>query len=111
MISDACFSGSIFKTREAFAAPRASVVKIYELPSRRAMTSGSLTTVPDRSVFVEYLVKRLQENREPYLDSQTLFVSMREAVINNSPTGQTPLYGAITEAGDEGGDFIFVKRP
>jgi hypothetical protein len=110
LISDACFSGSIFKLREPFADPRISVEKIYELPSRKAITSGSLNTVPDRSIFVEYLIKRLQENREPYLDTQKLFASMRDAVIYNSPTSQTPLYGAISETGDEGGDFIFVRK-
>jgi hypothetical protein len=36
---------------------------------------------------------------------------MREGVIHNSRTKQTPLYGAINEAGDEGGDFIFVRKP
>jgi hypothetical protein len=43
------------------------------------------------------------------MDRQKLFTSLREAVINNSPTHQTPLYGAISETGDEGGDFIFVR--
>jgi len=33
-----------------------------------------------------------------------LFVSFREAVMNNSPN--TPQYGTIQNAGDEGGDFI-----
>jgi hypothetical protein len=35
---------------------------------------------------------------------------MREAVINNSPNQQTPLYGTILGAGDEGGDFVFTRR-
>jgi len=73
--------------------------------------SGSIKTVPDRSVFLEYLLKRLNENKEKCLDTQKLFISLREAVINNSPSNQTPLYGAISEVGDEGGDFVFVKRP
>jgi len=109
LVADACFSGGIFKVRTAFTHD-ASVEKIYELPSRKAITSGALKTVPDRSVFVEFFVKRLKENRAPYLDTQKLFTSLREAVINNSPTKQTPLYGAISEAGDEGGDFVFVRR-
>ncbi len=110
LVADACFAGGIFRVRDAFASPQTSVEKIYEMPSRKAITSGSLKTVPDRSVFVEYLAKRLRENRERYLDAQKLFVSFKEAVINNSPNSQTPLYGAINEAGDEGGDFVFVKR-
>jgi hypothetical protein len=110
LIADACFSGGIFKMREASSSPGTSIERIYEMPSRKAMTSGSLKTVPDQSAFVEFLIKRLKENREPYLDSQKLFTSLRDSVINNSKVNQTPLYGAITEAGDEGGDFVFVRR-
>jgi hypothetical protein len=110
LIADACFSGGMFKLRDAFPGPQVSIEKIYELPSRRAITSGSIKTVPDRSVFLEFIVKRLKENNEMYLDTQKLYTSLRDAVINNSPMHQTPLYGAIGEAGDEGGDFIFIKR-
>jgi len=110
LISDACFSGGIFKTREAFIKPDVSIQKMHEMPSRRAVTSGALKTVPDRSVFVEYLVKKLEENKEKYLYAEKLYVTIKEPVINNSPIHQTPLYGVIQEAGDEGGDFIFIRR-
>lgn len=111
LVADACFSGGIFKVRDAFNRSDIAIEKIYDMPSRKAITSGSLKTVPDRSVFVEYLTKRLKETPDKYLDAQRLYVSFKEAVINNSPNNQTPLYGAINEAGDEGGDFIFVRRP
>jgi len=111
LITDACFSGGIFKTRDVNTQQNTSMEMIYELPSRKAITSGALKTVPDHSVFAAYLLKRLKENREKYLDTQKLFTSLREAVINNSPNNQTPIYGAISEVGDEGGDFVFVKRP
>ena len=110
LVADACFAGGIFKVRDPFVNPSASIEKIYAMPSRRAITSGALKTVPDKSVFVQYLLKRLRENSEAYLDAQKLFVSFKDAVINNSPSNQTPLYGAIAESGDEGGDFIFVRR-
>lgn len=110
LVADACFSGGIFKVRDAFNRNDNAIEKIYEMPSRKAITSGSLKTVPDKSVFVDYLAKRLTENQDKYLDAQKLFVSFKEAVINNSPNSQTPLYGAINEAGDEGGDFIFVRK-
>jgi Tol biopolymer transport system component len=45
--------------------------------------------------------------------SSLMFVSTREAGAQAwlvSPNSQTPLHGVINEAGDEGGDFIFVKR-
>jgi formylglycine-generating enzyme required for sulfatase activity len=114
LVSDACFSGGIFVAREAFTRS-AAIEELSRLPSRNAMTSGALTTVPDRSVFVQYLLKRLGENREPYLPAADLFSQLRTAVINNSPrqpdgTIPTPRYGVIQEAGDEGGDFIFVRR-
>jgi hypothetical protein len=110
LVADACFSGGIFKVRDAFNRASVSMQEINKLKSRKAITSGALKTVPDRSVFVQYLLARLSDNREPYLDTQKLFASFREAVINNSATNQTPLYGAIAEADDEGGDFIFVRH-
>jgi caspase domain-containing protein/glucodextranase-like protein len=110
LIADACFSGSIFKTRDAFSDAQASVKELYRLPSRKAMTSGAMKSVPDKSVFVEYLVKRLAENQQRYISAEELFSSMRKAIINNSPNKQTPQYGEIRETGDEGGDFVFVRR-
>lgn len=108
LIADACFSGSIFKTRKAFNDAPPSIEKLYELPSRKGMTSGTMTVVPDQSVFLEFLNKRLTENNQIYLSSEQLFTSFREAVMNNSPN--TPQYGTIQNAGDEGGDFIFIKK-
>jgi hypothetical protein len=108
LISDACFGGSIFKTRAAFTNQDLSVMRLYDLQSRKAMTSGMLTEVPDKSVFIEYLVKRLQENQDHYLSSEQLFFSFKPSVLNN--TESVPQYGVVFNAGDDGGDFIFVKR-
>ncbi len=69
-----------------------------------------MKTVPDKSVFIEYLVKRLNENTEKYLSTEQLFASFKTGVINNSPNGQIPQFGDIRETGDEGGDFIFVLK-
>ena len=110
LISDACFSGGIFKTRSSFSDTSPATNELYSLPSRKAMTSGALTEVPDKSVFLEYLTKRLQDNQADYLSSRELFSSFRAAVINNSPLKQVPQFGVIMETGDEGGDFIFVRR-
>lgn len=112
LISDACFSGGIFKTRSAFSeTPDHDTSALYDLPSRKAMTSGTLRLVPDRSVFVEYMVKRLSNNSDKYLSSQDLFTRFRKAAVNNSPIeGLVPQWGEVQRAGDEGGDFIFVRR-
>jgi len=108
LIADACFSGGIFKTRAAFNNVM-SVEKLYKLSSRKAITSGMLNEeVPDKSVFVEYLIKRLDTNKRKYLASEQLYSSLKEAVINNS--ANIPMYGTIQNVGDEGGDFIFIRR-
>lgn len=109
LISDACFSGGILKERAVFDNSRA-ILEVYKLPSRKAMTSGTLKTVPDESVFIQYLLKNLVNNQAPLLSADQLFRSFKVAVINNSPNGQVPQYGPISQAGDEGGDFIFLKR-
>ena len=107
LISDACFSGSIFKSRSFTKAPK-SVQKKYELPSRKAITSGTLKTVPNKSIFLKYLLQRLSENTNKYVSARQLFDRIEEPVMNNSPN--TPQYGTIHGIGDEGGDFIFVKN-
>jgi len=109
LITDACFSGSIFKERAVYNNSKA-ILEMYRLPSRKAMTSGTLKTVPDKSVFIQYLNKNLKNNTRPLLSAEQLFQTFKIAVINNSPNGQVPQYGPIGQAGDEGGDFIFLKR-
>jgi hypothetical protein len=108
LITDACFAGSIFKSRAAFMDAPIAVNKLYSLTSRKAMTSGTFEEVPDRSVFLEFFLKRLNENEKKYISASELFNSFREAVLNNSPN--IPQYGVIQDTGDEGGDFIFIKR-
>ncbi len=110
LITDACFSGSIFKERGINFESSKAMLEMYRLTSRKAMTSGTLKTVPDKSVFIKYLIKNLQDNTHPLLSAEELFQSFKIAVINNSPNGQVPQYGAIGQVGDEGGDFIFLKK-
>jgi len=72
------------------------------------MTSGTLTTVPDESKFMQFLIKRLSDNEDKYLTTRQLFYSLEVAVLNN--TNAVPQLGVIQDTGDEGGDFIFIKR-
>jgi Caspase domain len=110
VISDACFSGAIFKTRSASEIKNApaDIVMLYRQQSRRAITSGTLTTVPDQSVFFDHLVKQMTDNKEKYISSQFLFDAIRQRVINNSMI--VPQDGVINDTGDEGGDFIFIRK-
>jgi hypothetical protein len=108
LIADACFSGGIFKTRAPFDNASLDIANMIKRPSRKAMTSGSLTTVPDKSKFMKYLLKTLSTNENKYLPSEDLFDEIRLAMKSNSDT--KPLYGEIKDVGDEGGNFVFVRR-
>jgi hypothetical protein len=109
LISDACFSGSIFKTRSVdLTKANDFIKKKYQLASRKAITSGTLKTVPNVSIFIKYLLKNLNENQEKYLTSSQLFQSLEAPVGNNAPS--VPQFGVIQNVGDEGGDFIFIRK-
>lgn len=108
LISDACFSGSIFKTRKLSKDAGIAYNKKYDLKSRNALTSGTLKTVPNKSVFMKYLLDRLANNKQKYLSASELFLEIEVPVSNNSPN--LPQFGDIRNVGDEGGDFIFIKR-
>ncbi|NJL15084.1 MAG: hypothetical protein HC913_20165 [Microscillaceae bacterium] len=109
LITDACFSGSIFEaTRNAFDNAPKHIQNLYARASRKAMTSGAKEEVPDRSIFLEYLIKGLQDNMEPYLTASELFNYIQTPVLSN--TSNAPQFGVIRNARHEGGDFVFVKK-
>jgi WD40 repeat protein len=110
LIADACFSGAIFKSRAAFSEPSQGIENLYKLPSRKAMTSGILQEVPDESAFLKYLVNRLSDNEDKFLSSEELFIRFKNTVMDNSNLPNVPQFGVIQNVGDEGGDFIFVKK-
>ncbi|MFN3667133.1 MAG: caspase domain-containing protein [Sediminibacterium sp.] len=108
LISDACFAGSIFKTRSVTTLDARKFHELYRDKSRKAITSGNLSEVPDKSYFLEYLIRVLEDNEQDYLPASSLFARIYEPVLNNSPT--IPQFGVIQGAGDEGGDFILIRR-
>ena len=110
LIADACFSGSILSTNRNYSKASNAVKTKYSLPSRRAITSGTLTTVPNKSVFMKYMLKRLIENKNTYLSAGQLFNMIEDPVINNTSGDNKPQYAPISRTGDEGGDFIFIKK-
>lgn len=110
LISDACFSGSIFEYNRDVNTDQTSLVvkKLLTKNGRNAMTSGLDKPVPDESVFIKYLLKALSENEKGYLKSSDLFNTIQEIVLSN--TDNIPQYGVIKNANHEGGEFIFLKR-
>jgi tetratricopeptide (TPR) repeat protein len=109
VIADACFSGSIF-TGGYRDITEFACAEMDKIPSRRAMTSGANTVVPDNSIFLKYLVKKLNENDQSCLSAETLYSKVKPAVIYNSPNNHIPQFGVMPQTGDEGGNFIFRRR-
>lgn len=107
LIVDACFSGSVFKSR-SYSKEEKSAIRKYSLKSRKAITSGTLKTVPNKSVFIKYLLSKLKDNPDKYLPTSRLFGRIEEPIIFNSKN--VPQQGVIHNTGHEGGDFIFIKQ-
>ncbi len=109
LITDACFSGGVFKTRSIAKDAPSAIQMMDAKVSRVAITSGNDTEVPDQSVFMKYLVKALSENKDQYMPAQKMFIThIMEAVMTEGKT--EPRYGTLELAGHVGGDFIFVKK-
>jgi TolB-like protein len=106
LISDACFSGGIFKSR-SIGDMSEGTKRLYELKSRKAITSGNLKEVPDNSVFMKFFLSELERNDAIFCTSDQLFAKIRPNILNNSET--EPQYGVIYNTGDEGGEFVFYS--
>ncbi|MEZ4851228.1 MAG: caspase family protein [Bacteroidia bacterium] len=113
LIADACYSGA-FVMRDIDDLPNASDNRTCEIlenkQSRCAMTSGAKSTVPDKSVFLKYLLKELEENPYSCISAEQVYMEIKAPVISNSPNNHIPQFGDIPRTGHEGGNFIFKKR-
>jgi WD40 repeat protein len=117
LVSDACFSGDIFRGNTItvpFEESEKYYKEVHNLSSRQAITSGGIEPVMDggkdgHSVFAYYFLKTLRENESRYLDASQIFTKIKIPVINNSE--QSPKFSPIKNTGDEGGQFIFIKKP
>jgi len=114
VISDSCYAGKL--TRGVFVevkrpAPYDSLIKKR---SRTVIVSGGLEPVIDNggqnghSVFASAFLEALYENKK-LIAGDELFVKIRNKV-KQKPVDQTPEYSKISKAGDNGGQFIFVRK-
>ena len=117
LISDACFSGDIFRggdqKEERGELNEKYFNRVNNLSSRQAITSGGIEPVMDggkdgHSVFTYYLLKALKDNHQKYMDAGQIFDAIKIPVVNNS--SQAPKFSPIKNAGDEGGEFIFMMK-
>lgn len=116
LISDACFSGDIFRGKTIsvpFEDSEKYYKKVHNLKSRQAITSGGVEPVMDggsegHSVFTYYLLKALKNSETKYYDAGQLYNDIKIPVTNNSD--QSPILQPIKNTGDEGGQFIFIRK-
>jgi hypothetical protein len=118
VISDACFSGTVFPGKEKNVPNETDLRYIQEvskLKARQVLTSGGdepvmggWTFLDQHSLFAHYVIDRLGRNTDRYLAASSLFQRVKTPV--SSKGFQTPEYKTIQNAGDEGGEFLFVRR-
>lgn len=116
LVADACFSGDIFRGNTLsvpFEESEKYYKEVHNLSSRQAMTSGGIEPVMDggkdgHSVFAYYFLKVLGENQNKYMDVGQIYNKVKIPVINNSE--QSPKLAPVKNTGDEGGQFIFIKK-
>lgn len=116
LISDACFSGDIFRGNTSsipFENSEKYYFNVYNAKSRQAISSGGIEPVMDggkngHSVFAYYLLQALQTNEAKYYDAGQLYNKIKIPVVNNSE--QQPNFNPIKNSGDEGGQFLFIKK-
>ncbi len=112
VVADSCFSGTITRGISIEQKDPEWFAQIVKKKARTALTSGGLEPVLDsgsngHSAFAHAFITLLNEN-DGVIDGSQLFGKLRPKVMVN--TTQTPQYGKIHMAGDDGGDFLFVRR-
>jgi len=106
LISDACFSGSIFSSRDIFVGQEV-IEQLSKKKSREAFTSGALETVPNKSFFFKYLIETLENPGRSSFTAHYLFSEVKRKSVDNAPN--IPQFGQLPGLDDQGGSFIFRK--
>lgn len=111
IVSDACFSGSLFKG--GFPEVNPTTLSWYrhviDQPSRWAITSGDMELVPDAGIFGIKLLQLLKFPPREVFSVTDLFSWLRQEV--SAFEGTIPLAGPLNEPSHAmGGEFVFVNK-
>lgn len=79
-----------------------------QLKSRKVISNKASDGLSHHQIFWDSILTLLKENEEEELASSKLFQFIIETLSTQSQI--TPGWGVIQNAGDEGGDFIFIKK-
>lgn len=109
LVADACFSGSLFSDTK-----RGYIENVERFKSRWGLASGRLEVVSDgqegnNSPFAKKFIEFLKSNKEDKISVSQLVQHVKMSVAEISD--QTPIGNPLKSVGDEGGEFVFYKRP
>jgi uncharacterized caspase-like protein len=117
LVSDSCFSGTLLR-RGSRGIPPANNADLYyqkvaNKKSVQIIAAGGMEYVDDNyqdsghSPFTYFLLNELKHNDKMLLTATELSTNVEKAVANN--VDQVPESGVLQGAGDELGEFIFIK--
>ena len=117
LVSDSCFSGSLLSRGAKPVIPETGADRYYQKvadkKSVQIITAGGIEYVDDdyrgsgHSPFTYFLLNELKHNNQPVITVSELSSNVEKAVANN--VDQVPASGVLQGAGDELGEFIFLK--
>lgn len=117
LISDSCFSGTLLRSGSRGIAPAENAELYYQKMARKKsvqiLSAGGVEYVDDdynasgHSPFTYFLLNELKTNNSPMLTLSELSTNVKKAVANN--VEQVPESGVLQGAGDELGEFIFIR--
>ena len=117
LISDSCFSGTLLRSGTRSISESTTdqgyLEKVSAKKSVQILAAGGVEYVDDNyrssghSPFTYFLLNELQSNNREMLTVSELSDNVTRAVANN--VDQVPEQGVLQGAGDELGEFIFIK--
>jgi len=117
IVSDSCFSGTLLRGAGTIRAPKIQDEPYFKKVALRRsvhiMAAGGAEFVDDdfrnsgHSPYTYFFLNELKQNDKELVTSTDLANSLSKRVANN--VRQTPQYGVLFGAGDEGGEFVFRK--
>jgi len=117
LISDSCFSGSLLRRGGSPIVPKTTGSRYYKKVANKKsvqiMTAGGVEYVDDdfrrsgHSPFTYFLLNELKHNDKKMVTASEISSNVIKAVANN--VSQLPESGVLQGAGDELGEFIFVR--
>ncbi|MDH5778172.1 MAG: hypothetical protein OEZ33_08170, partial [Gammaproteobacteria bacterium] len=116
-IADSCFSGSLLRSGTRGISTDIGTELYYQKVANKKsvqiMTAGGVEYVDDNykssghSPFTYFLLNELKTNNRALISMSELSTNVQKAVANN--VDQVPESGVLHGAGDELGEFVFIK--